>query len=70
MTQRHHPKATRKGQYLDTGSLADSGRMLQVHRNTVLNRLNAFEKYTRLDVQRPYDAAAVIIALEWQGDGL
>ncbi|MFD8546066.1 helix-turn-helix domain-containing protein [Streptomyces sp. NPDC059649] len=37
------------------------------HRNTVLNRLNAFEAYTGLEVQRPYDAAAVIIALEWQG---
>ncbi|MFJ8026769.1 PucR family transcriptional regulator [Streptomyces sp. NPDC096311] len=53
--------------YLDTGSLADTARVLNVHRNTVLNRLNAFEKYTGLDVQRPYDAAAVIIALEWQG---
>ena len=53
--------------YLDVGSLGDTARMLEVHRNTVLNRLNAFEKYTGLDVQRPYDAAAVIIALEWQG---
>ncbi|MEU5029152.1 helix-turn-helix domain-containing protein [Streptomyces milbemycinicus] len=53
--------------YLDTGSLGDTGRLLECHRNTVLNRLNAFEKYTGLDVQRPYDAAAVIIALEWQG---
>ncbi|WP_262699512.1 MULTISPECIES: low temperature requirement protein A [Streptomyces] len=53
--------------YLDTGSLGDTGRVLRGHRNTVLNRLNAFEKYTGLDVQRPYDAAAVTIALEWQG---
>ncbi|WP_405952869.1 hypothetical protein [Streptomyces prunicolor] len=30
----------------------------------MLNRLNAFEKYTGLDVQRPYDAAAVIISPE------
>ncbi|MFD3590773.1 PucR family transcriptional regulator [Streptomyces sp. NPDC058683] len=55
------------GTYLETGSLGDTGRVLNCHRNTVLNRLNAFEKYTGLDVQRPYDAAAVIIALEWQG---
>ncbi|MGA5563556.1 helix-turn-helix domain-containing protein [Streptomyces platensis] len=55
------------GTYLETGSLGDTGRVLKCHRNTVLNRLNAFEKYTGLDVQRPYDAAAVIIALEWQG---
>ncbi|MGW1028254.1 helix-turn-helix domain-containing protein [Streptomyces sp. NPDC002577] len=48
-------------------SLGDTARVLQVHRNTVLNRLNSFEKYTGPDVQRPYDAAAVIIALEWQG---
>ncbi|MCX4767693.1 helix-turn-helix domain-containing protein [Streptomyces sp. NBC_01275] len=50
--------------YLETGSLGDTGRALNCHRNTVLNRLNAFEKYTGLDVQRPVDAAAVIIALE------
>ncbi|MFI1030070.1 helix-turn-helix domain-containing protein [Streptomyces sp. NPDC020951] len=50
--------------YLETGSLGDTGRALNCHRNTVLNRLNAFEKYTGLDVQRPYDAAAVIISLE------
>jgi PucR-like helix-turn-helix protein len=55
--------------FLDTGSLGDTARLLKVHRNTVLNRLNAFEKYTGLDVQRPYDAAAVIIALEWQTEG-
>ncbi|MDH2391896.1 helix-turn-helix domain-containing protein [Streptomyces sp. HNM0663] len=51
--------------YLETGSLGDTGRAMNCHRNTVLNRLNAFERYTGLDVQRPYDAAAVIIALEW-----
>ncbi|MDQ8702537.1 helix-turn-helix domain-containing protein [Streptomyces sp. LHD-70] len=53
--------------YLDSGSLGETGRVLHCHRNTVLNRLNAFERYTGLDVQRPYDAAAVIIALEKHG---
>ncbi|MEU0845366.1 helix-turn-helix domain-containing protein [Streptomyces sp. NPDC005962] len=49
--------------YVETGSLSDTSRSLRCHRNTVLNRLNAFQKYTGLDVQRPYDAAAVILAL-------
>lgn len=49
--------------YLETGSLGDTSRALDCHRNTVLNRLNAFQKYTGLDVQRPHDAAAVILAL-------
>lgn len=49
--------------YLETGSLGATSRALQCHRNTVLNRLHAFEKYTGLDVQRPHDAAAVILAL-------
>ncbi|MFE1934493.1 helix-turn-helix domain-containing protein [Streptomyces sp. NPDC059474] len=49
--------------YLETGSLSETSRSLRCHRNTVLNRLNTFERYTGLDVQRPYDAAAVILAL-------
>lgn len=33
------------------------------HRNTIVNRLSAFENYTGLDLQKPRDAALALIAV-------
>ena len=49
--------------FLDTGSLVETAVVLRCHRNTVVNRLAAFEKYTGLDLQKPRDAAAALLAL-------
>ncbi|WP_414630129.1 helix-turn-helix domain-containing protein [Corynebacterium striatum] len=37
--------------------------MSYCHRNTVINRLSQFADTTGYDVTRPYEAAAVILAL-------
>ncbi|UVJ40144.1 helix-turn-helix domain-containing protein [Arthrobacter sp. CJ23] len=49
--------------FLASGSLIETAAKLGCHRNTILNRLTAFEKYTGLDVQKPRDAAAAVLAL-------
>jgi hypothetical protein len=49
--------------FLDVGSLIETAARLHCHRNTVVNRLAAFEKYTGLDLQKPHDAAAALLAL-------
>jgi hypothetical protein len=49
--------------FLDCGSLVETAIVLRCHRNTVVNRLAAFEKYTGLDLQKPRDAALVLLAL-------
>ncbi|UVJ40150.1 helix-turn-helix domain-containing protein [Arthrobacter sp. CJ23] len=49
--------------FLGTGSLVETAARLKCHRNTIVNRLTAFEKYTGLDLQRPRDAAAALLAL-------
>ena len=51
------------GSFLDTGSLVETAALLRCHRNTVVNRLAAFERYTGLDLQKPRDAAAALFAL-------
>ncbi|MDJ0348373.1 helix-turn-helix domain-containing protein [Cryobacterium sp. PH29-G1] len=45
-----------------TGSLKQTALNLFCHRNTVVNRLNAFERATGLDPTRPADAARGLIA--------
>jgi hypothetical protein len=49
--------------FLDTGSLVETSALLGCHRNTIVNRLASFEKYTGLSLQKPRDAAAVLLAL-------
>jgi len=49
--------------FLDCGSLVESAALLRCHRNTVVNRLAAFEKYTGLDLHKPRDAALALLAL-------
>ena len=49
--------------FLDTGSLVETSALLGCHRNTIVNRLASFEKYTGLDLQKPRDAAAALLAL-------
>ncbi|MFE4835346.1 helix-turn-helix domain-containing protein [Arthrobacter sp. NPDC056691] len=50
--------------FLGNGSLLETSERLDVHRNTVVNRLAAFKKYTGLDLQQPRDAAMAILALQ------
>lgn len=52
--------------FLELGSLVDTAARLHCHRNTVVNRLASFEKYTGLDLQKPRDAAAALLALAGQ----
>ena len=47
-------------------SLAAVSIRLPSSRNTVVNRLASFEKYTGLDLQKPRDAAAALLALAGQ----
>ncbi|MGX9901519.1 helix-turn-helix domain-containing protein [Arthrobacter sp. SA17] len=49
--------------FLDSGSLVETSELLRCHRNTIVNRLTAFEKYTGLNLQKPRDAAAALLAL-------
>ncbi len=49
--------------FLGTGSLVETARRLFCHRNTVVNRLAAFERYTGLDLQKPTDLALAVLAL-------
>ncbi|MFJ5956497.1 helix-turn-helix domain-containing protein [Paenarthrobacter sp. NPDC092416] len=49
--------------FLDTGSLVETSASLGCHRNTIVNRLASFEKYTGLSLQKPRDAAAALLAL-------
>ncbi|WP_441414887.1 helix-turn-helix domain-containing protein [Arthrobacter sp. 2MCAF14] len=49
--------------FLGTGSLVETARKLFCHRNTVVNRLAAFERYTGLDLQNPTDLALAVLAL-------
>lgn len=52
--------------FLELGSLVETAVVLHCHRNTVVNRLASFEKYTGLDLQKPRDAAAALLALSGQ----
>jgi hypothetical protein len=52
--------------FLELGSLVDTAASLHCHRNTVVNRLASFEKYTGLNLQKPRDAAAALLALSGQ----
>lgn len=49
--------------FLGTGSLVETARKLFCHRNTVVNRLAAFERYTGLDLQNPTDLSLAVLAL-------
>lgn len=51
------------GVFLEAGSLIETAARLHCHRNTVVNRLAAFEKHTGLNLQKPRDAAAALLAL-------
>ncbi len=50
--------------FLDTGSLVDTARRLYCHRNTIVNRLAAFERYSGLNLQRPRDLSLNLLALQ------
>jgi len=49
--------------FLDSGSLVETSAVLGCHRNTIVNRLASFEKYTGLSLQKPRDAAVALLAL-------
>ncbi|MDQ0212471.1 helix-turn-helix domain-containing protein [Arthrobacter bambusae] len=49
--------------FLDSGSLLETSAILGCHRNTIVNRLASFEKYTGLDLQMPRGAAIAFLAL-------
>lgn len=49
--------------FLETGSLIESSRRLFCHRNTIVNRLAAFERYTGMDLKLPRDAAVAVLVL-------
>ena len=49
--------------FLETGSLVETAQQLFCHRNTVVNRLAAFESYNGLDLNRPRDAAVAVVVL-------
>lgn len=49
--------------FLELGSLVAVAEQLACHRNTVVNRLSAFENYTGLDLQKPRDAALAVLAV-------
>jgi hypothetical protein len=53
--------------YCGSGSVAEAGRTLYCHRNTVLNRLNRFAELTGYRPTRPADAATVLFALRCAG---
>jgi len=49
--------------YLRTGSLVNTAVELHCHRNTIVNRLESFQRYTGWDLRLPADASAVLLAL-------
>ncbi|MFF5790718.1 helix-turn-helix domain-containing protein [Paeniglutamicibacter sp. NPDC012692] len=49
--------------YLRTGSLLGTAAELHCHRNTIVNRLESFKRYTGLDLRLPADASVVLLAL-------
>ena len=49
--------------FLELGSLVATADRLACHRNTVVNRLAAFEGYTGLDLQKPRDSAFALLAI-------
>ncbi|WP_427134950.1 helix-turn-helix domain-containing protein [Pseudarthrobacter sp. S9] len=49
--------------FLELGSLVGTAERLRCHRNTVVNRIGAFERYTGLDLQKPHDAAIALLAV-------
>lgn len=49
--------------FLQSGSLLETSIVLECHRNTIVNRLASFERYTGLDVQKPRGAAVALLAL-------
>ncbi|WP_395405805.1 helix-turn-helix domain-containing protein (plasmid) [Arthrobacter sp. UC242_113] len=49
--------------FLETGSLVETSRRLFCHRNTIVNRLAAFERYTELDLKLPRDVAIAVLVL-------
>ena len=49
--------------YLRTGSLVNTAAELHCHRNTIVNRLETFQRYTGLDLRLPADASVVLLAL-------
>ncbi len=49
--------------YCETGSIAETARVLYCHRNTVLNRLNRFTELTGYRATSPAEAATVLFAL-------
>ncbi|MGM7774664.1 helix-turn-helix domain-containing protein [Arthrobacter sp. KNU-44] len=49
--------------FLELGSLVATADRLACHRNTVVNRLAAFESYTGLDLQKPRDSALALLAI-------
>lgn len=49
--------------YLRTGSVKATAEASFCHRNTVINRLHQFAEATDYVVTLPYDAAAIILAL-------
>lgn len=49
--------------FLETGSLVETSRRLFCHRNTIVNRLAAFERYTGMDLKLPRDAAIAVLVL-------
>ena len=49
--------------YCSTGSIKDTAAATFVHRNTVVNRLRAFQEVTRLDPTVPLEAARALILI-------
>ncbi len=49
--------------FLETGSLVETSGRLFCHRNTVVNRLRAFERLTGIDLKKPKEAALAVVAL-------
>lgn len=50
-------------EYCRTGSVKETAASLYCHRNTVVNRLHTFRNLSDLDVFRPMDACAALLAL-------
>ncbi|UYQ77472.1 helix-turn-helix domain-containing protein [Glutamicibacter sp. JL.03c] len=49
--------------FLETGSLVETSKRLFYHRNTIVNRMSAFERYTGLDLKSPRDLAIAVLIL-------
>ncbi|GAS91668.1 helix-turn-helix domain-containing protein [Mycolicibacterium brisbanense] len=48
-------------EYIRTGSIKQTGERLFCHRNTIINRLNAFRDHTGLDLTVPAEAARALL---------